>query len=133
MSYEHVLRSSGLRITPQRSALMRALQRAHTPLTAEELHAKTDADLVTIYRNLQSLVKAGIVHEVRFKDTSVRYELAHGHHHHIVCTGCGIVEELESCNTSPLDRQALEASKKFSRIQEHALEFFGTCVSCARR
>lgn len=131
MSHEQLLRSNGLRATPQRIALLRALHRAHKPQTAEELHAKTDADLVTIYRNLQSLVKARVVQEARFKDASVRYELSHGHHHHIVCTSCGTIEELESCNTSPLDRQTLEVSKKFSRINEHSLEFFGICRSCA--
>jgi Fe2+ or Zn2+ uptake regulation protein len=131
MSPEQLLRSNGLRATPQRIALLRALERAHKPLTAEELHAKTNADLVTVYRNLQSLVKAHVVHEVRFKDASVRYELSHGHHHHIVCTSCGVIEELESCNTSPLDRHALEKSKKFTLINEHSLEFFGICRSCA--
>lgn len=131
MSHEQLLRKNGLRATPQRIALLRALERAHKPQTAEELHAKTDADLVTIYRNLQSLAAAGVVREVRFKDASVRYELSHGHHHHIVCTSCGVIEELESCDTSSLDRQTLEASKKFSRINEHALEFFGLCKSCA--
>ena len=126
-----ILRTAGLRATPQRLALLHALGTAKGPQTAEELHARVAADLVTIYRNLQSLVQAGIVHEVRFKDTSVRYEIAHGHHHHIVCTSCGFIEELESCNTSPLDRQTLEISKKFSRVNEHSLEFFGICRSCA--
>lgn len=126
-----ILRSAGLRATPQRLALLHALGKAKTPQTAEQLHAKADADLVTIYRNLQSLTAAGVVHEVRFKDTSLRYELSHGHHHHIVCTSCGFIEELESCNTSPLDRQTLEISKKFSRVNEHSLEFFGICRSCA--
>lgn len=126
-----ILRSAGLRATPQRLALLLALGNAKRPQTAEELHAKADADLVTIYRNLQSLAKAGVVHEVRFKDASVRYELSHGHHHHIVCTSCGFVEELESCDTLPLDRETLEISKKFARINEHSLEFFGICRSCA--
>lgn len=127
------LRTAGLRVTPQRLALLNALRKAHTPQTAEELHARADADLVTVYRNLQALVAAGIASEVRFKDSSVRYELSHGHHHHIVCTGCGTVEELDSCDNSPLESQALRASEHFSRIEEHALEFFGTCVTCAKR
>jgi Fur family ferric uptake transcriptional regulator len=125
------LTGHGLRVTPKRVALIEALQRAHSPQTAEELHAKMDADLVTVYRNLQNLVEAGVVSEVRFKDAVVRYELAHGHHHHIVCTSCGTIEELEGCETSPLERQALNASEKFSRINEHSLEFFGLCKACA--
>lgn len=127
------LRSKGLRATPQRISLLEVLKKATKPLTAEELHKKINADLVTVYRNLQNLVGAGIVQEARFKDAVVRYELSHGHHHHVVCTSCGFIEELEGCNTSPLENQALHAAKKFSCINEHALEFFGTCVSCAKR
>lgn len=126
-----ILRGAGLRATPQRLALLHALGKAKSPQTAEELHAKADADLATVYRNLQSLVKAGVVQEARFKDASVRYELSHGHHHHIVCTTCGAIEELDGCNNSPLEQQALRASEKFSRINEHSLEFFGICRSCA--
>ena len=133
MSAETILKEAKLRATPKRVALLSALQSARSPRTAEELHKAVKSDLVTIYRNLQSLVGAGIVSEVRFKDSSVRYELAHGHHHHIVCTGCGAVEELDGCDNSPLESQALRASERFSRIEEHALEFFGVCKSCIAR
>ncbi|OHB20346.1 MAG: hypothetical protein A2854_01160 [Parcubacteria group bacterium RIFCSPHIGHO2_01_FULL_56_18] len=131
MSSTDILKRNGLRATPKRLALLTALEKAQKPLTAEELHAKVKSDLVTIYRNLQSLVAAGIVSEARFKDSSVRYELSRGHHHHIVCTGCGAVEELGGCNTSPLEHEALQASSRFSRINEHSLEFFGLCKTCA--
>lgn len=131
MSVQEQLRAKGLRATPKRILLLAALERAHKPQTAEELHAKVKSDLVTVYRNLQSLVTAGIVSEVRFKDASVRYEISHGHHHHIVCTTCGAIEELDACPTSSLETEALRASSRFSRVEEHALEFFGVCRSCA--
>jgi Fe2+ or Zn2+ uptake regulation protein len=131
MSAETMLKEAKLRATPKRVALLKALQGAKSPRTAEELHTNVKSDLVTIYRNLQSLAQAGLVNEVRFKDSSVRYELSHGHHHHIVCTSCGTVEELDGCDNSPLERQALGASERFSRINEHSLEFFGLCKACA--
>ncbi|MFZ2556187.1 MAG: Fur family transcriptional regulator [Minisyncoccia bacterium] len=130
MSTREMLKTRGLRATPKRVALLGILQKAAHPMTAEEMHAKVRADLVTIYRNLQNLVAAGIVSEVRFKDSSVRYEFSHGHHHHVVCTNCGIVEELAACDVSMLQKKALQASG-FSRINEHSLEFFGLCRSCA--
>jgi len=128
-----ILKQHGLRATPKRLALLKVLSAAKAPRTAEELHAAVESDLVTIYRNLQGLTAAGLVNEVRFKDASVRYEFAHGHHHHIVCTGCGVIEELEACATSSLEQEALRASSRFSRIDEHSLEFFGTCTQCAKR
>lgn len=132
---ESAVRACGLRATPHRMALLGTLATANAPKTAEELHARLgNADLVTIYRNLQSLVTAGLVREVRFKDSSVRYELADedSHHHHLVCTGCGKVDELEGCDVSALEKHILKQSKSFASVNEHTLEFFGTCMTCAK-
>lgn len=130
MSTQELLKARGLRATPKRVALLGILQKAAHPMTAEEMHVNVRADLVTVYRNLQNLVRAGIVHEVRFKDSSVRYEFSHGHHHHVVCTSCGIIEELAACDVSALQKNALRTSG-FSAINEHSLEFFGLCRACA--
>lgn len=135
VSAHGLLRVKGLRATPGRISLLELLQKREAPVTAEEISAELkDLDLVTIYRNLQSLVTVGIVSEVRFKDASVRYEYVHGqkHHHHLVCSTCGTVDELPECDVRDLETQALKKSGRFASVEEHALEFFGTCRSCAR-
>jgi Fe2+ or Zn2+ uptake regulation protein len=102
-------------------------------VTARDLRALIKADLVTVYRILQSLVEAHIIREVRFKDAAIRYEYARDqHHHHTVCTACGVIEELPEC-TMALDASTLRRSKRFAKISEHSLEFFGICMTCARR
>jgi len=131
----NLLRKANIRATTHRTAIVRELMAAKTPLTAEMIHARvTGADLVTIYRTLEQLHKGGIVRDVRFKDAIIRYEIAQdSHHHHLVCTKCGTIDELPGCAVESLEKNALEASKRFSSVEEHALEFFGTCVSCAPR
>lgn len=130
-----LVRRVSLRVTPKRIALLKALALAAAPMTVGALRAKVHGvDLVTIYRNLQSLAAAGLLREVRFKDDVVRYEFAHdGHHHHIVCKKCGAIGELPECDVRSLEKKALDISGRFASIDEHALEFFGTCVSCAKR
>jgi Fur family transcriptional regulator, ferric uptake regulator len=130
-----MLKQKGLRATPKRAAILDALVNAHVPVSAEEIHVRVPtADLVTVYRALESLVGASLVREVRFKDSVVRYEMAEGyHHHHLVCTICGRVDELPHCDLAAIEKQALKTSKHFAEVKEHALEFFGTCVTCARR
>ena len=126
-----ILAGAPFRATPKRIALMTTLKKAEQPLSAEIIHTQMrGVDLVTVYRNLQEFLKAGIVHEVRFKDGIVRYELAHSHHHHIVCTTCGLVEELDMCEAA-LEKKALKHSRRFATVSEHALEFFGLCKKCA--
>ncbi|HWO07027.1 MAG TPA: Fur family transcriptional regulator [Candidatus Paceibacterota bacterium] len=134
-SVDSFLRARGLRVTLQRVRLLDALADLHRPVSAEELHREVRAiDVVTVYRVLQRFVNEGIAREVRFKDGVVRYEFAGSpHHHHVVCTKCGLVDELQSCDAHQLEAHALTASKRFAQIDEHALEFFGTCTSCATK
>lgn len=129
-----LLRTKGLRATPGRIGLLESLIRHGTPISAEELHgAHTDLDLVTVYRTLQSFVSTGLACEVRFKDAHVRYEFAKdAHHHHVVCTRCGVVNELPTCDFASLEKDVLKKTDNFASIEEHALEFFGTCSVCAR-
>ena len=127
-----LLKTVGIRATPKRVALLHVLGKACEPLSAEILRSRVRGmDLVTIYRNLQEFVKTGIVQEVRFKDGIVRYEIAHTHHHHLVCTDCGFVEEIELCDMALLEKRVLRHSRRFKVISEHALEFFGLCKKCA--
>lgn len=129
-----VLRAKGLRATPQRLAILKAMYAKHQPRSVEDIHAKVKGDLVTVYRTLQSFVSAGLAREVRFKDAAVRYEAAtHHHHHHVVCTSCGTIDELPSCDMHSIEKQVLSTSKNFAAITEHSLEFFGTCTTCAKR
>lgn len=126
-----LLATAGIRPTSRRITLFDALVRFARPVSAEELHAKVAADLVTVYRTLESFAVAGLIREVRFKDTTTRYECAESaHHHHLVCTTCGIIDELPECDLAIIERTVLRASDRFATINEHALEFFGTCVRC---
>lgn len=130
-----ILRRVNIRATPRRIAILEQLLKGKRPLSAEALHARVkDADLVTIYRTLEQLHTKGIVRDIRFKDGVARYEFAHGshHHHHLVCTKCGQIDELPECDVRSLEKTALAASKRFKSVEEHALEFFGTCVTCAK-
>jgi Fur family ferric uptake transcriptional regulator len=134
MEAETLLKEKQLRATPHRVALLSALLSSHRPVSAEDMHKKiSGADLVTIYRNLQSLVAQGLAREVRFKDSTVRYEAAGLHHHHLVCTTCGTVDELPECDIHSLEKEVLKKSDTFASINEHQLEFFGTCTVCAKQ
>lgn len=129
-----LLRARGVRPTPRRVLLLDALRAFARPVSAEELHGRVkQADLVTVYRTLESFVAVRLVREVRFRDATTRYELAETHHHHhLVCTNCGTVDELPECDLHALEASVLKRSKKFRSLEDHALEFFGTCVSCAK-
>ena len=49
----------------------------------------------------------------------------HGHHYHVVCTGCGQVLHVDECPVEPLLGE-LEARTGF-RVENHRLEIAGLC------
>jgi Fur family transcriptional regulator, ferric uptake regulator len=132
--FSAVLRQGGYKATPGRVLLLRTLFSEKEPVTVSYLEKKLRRalDKVTLYRALESMVSSGVVREVDFRHGHAHYELEilRKHHHHIVCTECGLVEDVD-CDTKPFVRQVEKKSKRFSMIESHSMEFFGVCRSCA--
>ena len=90
-----------------------------------------------MYRNLVVLEDADVVRRVVTHDEFARYELAEGlteHHHHLVCSNCGRVEDLPASPGLERSVQAaveLAATKAGFRTEHHRLDLVGTCADCA--
>lgn len=82
--------------------------------------------MVTVYRTLDLLSELGLVRRLDLGD-GPRYELAEDHHHHLICEGCGSVEEFERC---PLDLRLLPEVGGGFEVRAHSLEVYGRCTSC---
>lgn len=131
------LRAYGFKLTPQRRAVLRLFCFAGARhLTAQEAYdairlLEPNIGLVTVYRALELFSSLGILDKVRFNDGLDRYERhpgAAGHHHHLVCTGCGQVVEFDNCLIKSME-QKLEKMSGFC-IEGHWLELIGRCPQC---
>lgn len=116
--------------------MLERLQGSHGPLSvADIIQLASKSDLrpnkTTIYRELYFLVQQGIVSEVDFLDGMKRYEfIAHdGHHHHMVCSRCGLVECVHVCFDTSAVLNEIAKQSRF-QVQHHVLEFFGLCEKC---
>lgn len=131
------LRAAGLRITPLRSKLLTLLQELQKPASALEIRSAwaggSNIDLVTLYRALHAFRDAGVVRQLSLRSGLTHYELRepHNHHHHLVCTECGVTEAVRECPAKTVENQVLRRSRRFASLKEHSLEFFGTCKVCA--
>ncbi|WP_425058942.1 Zinc-specific metallo-regulatory protein [Sporomusa carbonis] len=130
-----VLRGQGYKITPQRRAVIGALQECGKFATAQQVleHVKIsfpDMSLDTVYRNLSLLVELGLVHEIhmRGRDGNVFEIVTSDHHHHLVCLGCGKAECLDFCPIHIED--VVKAEENGFKVTSHALEFYGYCREC---
>ena len=138
---QDLLWSSKLRATRPRIATVRALSLMKQPVSVMELHVAVKKEISTInttsiYRTLESLVESGDVSRINTGKVHASYEIVRGrkHHHHIICTKCGDIEDiegLEKCPAKKITGFIESESKKFNIIHNHSLEFFGQCKKCS--
>ena len=132
-----ILKKNTLKNTPGRIQVLDALIRSPDPLSAEDLFLDTHkvVDLSTIYRILKDFEKKEIIDTISLDKNKLLYEIKHGrpHHHHIICTKCQKVEDVEICDMHSLSKKILLRSQKFKSITTHALELFGTCNICSKK
>ncbi|HVV15019.1 MAG TPA: Fur family transcriptional regulator [Candidatus Paceibacterota bacterium] len=126
------LREAGFKATPGRIRIIEALGAREKPMTVGEVAKGTKGKLneTTLYRALEAFAQAGIVRRVDLHHSHAHYELQKTHHHHLVCTNCGAVEDVAACAVEPMEKVALRGSRTFASIMSHDLEFFGTCKTC---
>lgn len=127
---ERDLAREGHRVTAPRRLLLRALNALGDHFTAEGLAAASPGvGRATVFRTLRLLQKVGAVCQVVLDDGAVQYRLTtEGHHHHIVCSRCGAVNDFASCDIT--DLLAELARRTGYDIAAHRLEVYGTCGNC---
>ena len=133
------LRQVGQRLTPRRRSLLQILRSAVRPLTIHEiLDRGSELAMSSAYRNLTVLEHAGVVNRVITNEDFGRYELAEElteHHHHLVCSSCGLVRDLHS----DVDAERLlgvairRATAQGFTPATHRLDIVGLCADCAAK
>jgi Fe2+ or Zn2+ uptake regulation protein len=133
------LRRVGQSLTPHRRSLLEILRSAVYPLTIHEiLDRGNELAMSSAYRNLTVLEHAGVVNRVITKENFGRYELAEElteHHHHLVCSSCGLVRDLLSdVDAERLMNVAMQrATEQGFTPATHRLDIVGLCADCAAR
>lgn len=134
-----ILRAAGLRRTPARVGVIDLLRAATRPQSVQELQGQMPpgADLVTVYRTLNTLVGKSLARRVRADDRGWLYELVatgetkhkeHGHAH-FVCDSCGTVECLPDVPMPDVAAAKRRLSKGYE-LTTQEVTLHGTCPEC---
>jgi Fur family ferric uptake transcriptional regulator len=135
---EERLNRDGARYTPGRRLVVATLSGADGPRSAAELHQEMGGrvPVSSVYRSLAVLEQAGVVEPHHGARGLTRYEMAEwlaGHHHHLVCQSCGMVEDIELPGHLEIELERLVGQvsglSSFA-ASGHALEVDGRCVRC---
>lgn len=129
------LRDAGFKITHARQTVLDVLEHGGGHMTSAqvlEAVAARDAGIgrASVFRTLDMLSRLSLIRPTFVEGSSapVFVLLPDGHHHHVVCTGCGQVIEFEDCGLEAL-ASTLEAQTGI-HIIGHLLEFYGLCEAC---
>lgn len=129
------LRGHSRKVTGPRQAILNVLRRHPHPLSNKEIFTALppgECDLATVYRSLHLLRATGMVKRFDFGDGVARFELLgdgdDGHHHHLICTECAVIVEVDECFPRELEEKLAEQNG-FATVT-HQLEFFGVCQRC---
>ncbi|MEM6910981.1 MAG: transcriptional repressor [Verrucomicrobiota bacterium] len=130
------LRARGMRRTKALDLILRELVQMEKPITIGDLSQKEavsdQCDTATVYRLIDRLVAAGVVHRIGLHDRALYYQLnvPGEHHDYLICEECGMIQDLElGCPVRALEED-LRKHSGFERLR-HELAFYGVCPKCA--
>ena len=131
----HLLRANGLKVTPRRQELLKLLVDAQKPLSVRMLLERftLKANQTTLYRSLEEFKRVGLVTQIYNGAEEAHYECACSdhHHHHITCTDCGAIDDIDTC----LDSKTLKhiSQKTGFTVTNHSIELHGICSQCSKK
>ena len=122
------------RSTKQRSIMLAKLCSVHDHPTADELYARVRVDLPrlslgTVYRNLDLLVRQGLVRCIDCAGLQKRFDGNLAPHHHVRCVECGRIGDVYG--DIPLPDFTRMRVDGFTLTGADVL-FSGECAQCAR-
>ena len=129
-----LFRAQGLKVTPQRQCIFRALHDNPEHPTAEAVYASVSSEMPTIslrtvYQTLNDLASMGELVQLELGTGSARFDPNLDAHHHLVCDRCGRVLDVD------VDASTVKvpsAGRRGFNIETTEIVFRGVCADCAR-
>jgi len=135
-SSKQILSEHNVSITNPRILVLEVLLDNKGPVTVDELQNVLNNKVAksTLYRVLNDLKKINLLHEFTSPENTTVVELIledRAHHHHLFCSDCGEVIDVELSNKFEdfLAAEIKKIEKKFNfKISDHRVEMFGQCT-----
>jgi Fur family peroxide stress response transcriptional regulator len=125
-----------LRMTPQRQAVLEAVQASDDHPRAADIYERVRSTMPriafgTVYNALHALAEHGIILQLTFGDHASRFDARVDRHDHAMCTRCGnLVDTVAPPTRDIIDRAAADTGFE---IHEHHTQLIGLCSACRER
>ena len=127
------LKTAGVRITPQRHAILEYLIHCMIHPTADDIYKALEGkfpnmSVATVYNNLRVFREAGLVKELTYGDAASRFDFATGDHYHMICESCGKIVDFHYPGLNEVEQFASQVTG--FEVNSHRLEVYGNCPDC---
>ncbi len=124
----------GIAVTHQRQVLYEVMQGMDGHPSPEEIFAKVKREipaisLATVYKNIHLFVESGVLREVSLHHGSRRVEMNEREHHHLVCSRCKAITDIDAEKLS----MDLSRAKKLAGgflVERYSVDVIGVCAGC---
>ncbi|KYG91381.1 transcriptional repressor [[Bacillus] sp. KCTC 13219] len=129
------LKATGVRITPQRHAILEYLIQSMNHPTADDIYKALEdrfpnMSVATVYNNLRVFREVGLVKELTYGDAASRFDFATGDHYHMICETCGKIVDFHYPGLNEVEHFASHVTG--FTVNSHRLEVYGTCPNCVQ-
>jgi Fur family peroxide stress response transcriptional regulator len=134
-AFREVCADHGLTATHQRQVLYEVMQTMPGHPSPEEVYARVKKripaiSLATVYKNIHLFVEKGVLKELSMHYGSLRVELNNFHHHHMVCSHCKAITDIEEKDLGVLP--ALQELPGGFQVERYAIDVIGICAACQK-
>lgn len=126
-------RKLGIKLTPQRMAILEFLDGNKSHPSAEEIYREVKQkypmmSFATVYNTLEALKSKGNLNELTIDSERRRYDPDTGYHHHLICTRCRKIVDIHAEFSIDIP----ESESASFNIEGNHVEFYGVCSTCRK-
>jgi Fur family peroxide stress response transcriptional regulator len=130
------LKDTGVRITPQRHAILEYLINSMSHPTADDIYKSLEGkfpnmSVATVYNNLRVFREVGLVKELTYGDASSRFDFVTTEHYHVICEKCGKIVDFHYPGLDEVENLAQHVTG--FKVGYHRMEVYGICPECAEK
>lgn len=127
------LRKTGLKLTPQRMAILEFLDGNCEHPAVEDIYKEIKKkfpmlSLATVYKNLDVLKENGLVRELTIDAERKHFDPDTHPHHHLICINCKKIVDIDS----DIPIEIPDEQKASFEVTESHITFFGVCPECKK-
>ena len=124
-------RKSGIKLTPQRLAILDYLEGNKNHPSADEIYktvkkAFPTMSFATVYSTLEMLRQRGMLAELTIDPAKKRFDPNTERHHHLICSGCRKVVDIHGDFCLDLPAGVADGFE----VTGNHIEFYGICPAC---